>query len=126
MAVDDSSSLEAGGDVALPGLESSTPRTTDLEAAARRSLQALDAAGVLGPQHAMTMQLILDLARAVGLASRSHASAAAMAAAQLREAWATLPQLADATDDGDEWDRLARELREAAAAERQRHAQVIQ
>jgi hypothetical protein len=48
-----------------------------------------------------------------------------MAAAQLREAWATLPQPEDATV-GDEWDTLARELREAAAAERARHAQVLE
>lgn len=112
----------------LPGLEPDPtgPRSLGaLEAAARRSLQALADAGVLGPQHAMTMQLVLDLARAVGLASGSHASAAAMAAAQLREAWATLPQPADAVD-GDEWDTLARELRAAAAEERTRHARVLE
>lgn len=111
---------------ALPGLEDGvTRRTTDLEDAARRSLRALADAGVLGPQHAMTMQLVLDLARAVGQASGSHASAAAMAAAQLLEAWASLPQPADETV-GDEWDTLARELREAAALERARHAQVLE
>lgn len=114
------------GDVALPGLEEPAGRSTPLEDAARKSIQALQAQGLLGPEHAITLQLVLDLARAVGQSAGSHASAAAMAAAQLREAWATLPQPVEDGGDGDQWDQLARELREAAAAERRRHAQVLE
>lgn len=112
-------------DETIPGLERPAGKPTALERAADRSLASLAEAGVLGPQHDLTVQLVRDLARAVGQAAGTHASAAAMAAAQLREAWATLPQPEDATV-GDEWDTLARELREAAAAERARHAQVLE
>lgn len=109
--------------LALPGLEDTQPAggTTPLETAARRSLAALQASGLLEDRHAVTMQLVLDLARAVGRsAAKGQAAAAAMAAAQLREAWALLPQ-PDGGTSGDEWDELARDLRAAAAEERTRH-----
>jgi hypothetical protein len=109
--------------LALPGLDDPTPAggLTALETAARRSLAALQASGLLEDRHAVTMQLVLDLARSVGRASaKGQAAAAAMAAAQLREAWALLPQ-PDGGSEGDEWDELARDLRHAAAEERTRH-----
>jgi hypothetical protein len=81
------------------------------------------AAGQVDPAtHALPMELIRALARAVdrGVADRK-ASAAAMAAAQLREAWGMLPAVKG--DDGeDDWAKLARELREAADQERARVA----
>lgn len=110
--------------LALPGLDDHTRAggITALETAARRSLAALQASGLLEDRHAVTMQLVLDLARSVGRASdKGQAAAAAMAAAQLREAWALLPQ-PDGGHQGDEWDELARDLRQAAADERARHA----
>lgn len=109
----------------LPGLDEVTPAAggpTALEASARRSLAALERQGLLDERHALTMQLVLDLARAVGrAAAKGQAAAAALAAAQLREAFGLLPQ-PDGGDQGDEWDQLARDLREAAAEERKRHA----
>jgi hypothetical protein len=67
------------------------------------------------------MQLVLDLSRAVGVATRDRkASAAAMAAAQLREAWLLLPELDPGSGQVDEWDKLARELRAEADRERER------
>lgn len=113
--------------LALPGLEDVQPAggTTALETAARRSLAALQTAGILEDRHAVTMQLVLDLARSVGRASaKGQAAAAAMAAAQLREAWALLPQ-PDGSTSGDEWDELARDLRAAAAEERLRHGLAV-
>lgn len=111
--------------LALPGLtDAATPAggLTALEQATQRSLRALEAEGLLTERHAVTMQLVLDLAKSVGRASqKGQAAAAAMAAAQLREAWALLPQ-PEGSHQGDEWDQLARDLREAAALERQRHA----
>src|SRR5213075_947187 len=92
----------------LPGLDDPTPAggVTELETAARRSLMALDQAGLLEPRHALTMRLVLDLARAVGRsAQKGQAAAAAMAAAQLREAWALLPQPVDGSA-GDAFDEL--------------------
>lgn len=112
----------ADSSLPLPGLAApDRGGVTELERAARRSLAALDSAGLLQENHAVLMQLVLDLARAVGLGAASgRASAAAMAAAQLREAWAMLPTLDMDTGSGDEWDKLAMELRAQADAERAR------
>lgn len=102
---------------ALPGLGELEPAAggvTALELAARRSLEALAAAGVLTEAHALPMALVMDLARAVAIGTRTgHASAAAMAAAQLREAWLMLPELPDAPPEGDPWAELVAELRAA-------------
>lgn len=75
----------------------------------------------------MLCQLVLDLSRAVGLGTASgRASAAAMAAAQLREAWLMLPAMDPGTGLNDEWDKLAQDLREAADTERARQRQQAQ
>lgn len=114
-------------DVPLPGLEAieiepghlvaSHGGLTPLEVAARRSLAALDAAGVLTEAHALPMALVLDLSRAVAVGTRTgKASAAAMAAAQLREAFAMLPDLPAGTAEDDPWTLLVAELRKAGAA----------
>lgn len=112
----------------LPGLEDQVGgRVTELETAVRRSLKALDDAGLLQETHAMPMQLVLDLARAVGLGTRSgRASAAALAAAQLREAWAMLPTLDLGSGVADEWEKLAKQLREEADAERDRQRRAAE
>jgi hypothetical protein len=107
--VDDSAATEQ---LALPGLDDRPAGPlTQLEQAMRRSIAALE--------------LCLALARAVGRATdKGQAAAAAMAAAQLREAWQLLPEPGGAAA-GDQWDQLARELREASELERQRHAQAL-
>jgi hypothetical protein len=111
---------------ALPGLEPPTEHhaPSQLEAAARRSLEALHAAGLLTEAHAMPMALVVELARVVGRAvTNGQGAAAAMAAAQLREAWTMLPDLEGAgAGGGDEWEQLARELRKASEDERRRIA----
>lgn len=105
----------------LPGLEDPGDGVTELETAVRRSLKALDQAGVLTETHALPMQLVLDLARAVGMATRAgRASAAAMAAAQLREAWQLLPVVDMQSGVSDQWDQLAQDLRREAQAETER------
>lgn len=112
--------------LALPGLdERPIGQLSQLEQAMRRSIRALSSAGLLDDSHAMPLELCLSLARAVGRATdKGQAAAAAMAAAQLREAWQLLPELASG-GGGDEWEQLARELREASEQERQRHAQAL-
>lgn len=117
----------AAADAALPGLGDAPAGETELETAVRRSLAALDAAGLLQETHAMAMQLVLDLARAVGIGTRNgRASAAAMAAAQLREAWSLLPELDMASGQMDEWEKLAKDLRRAAELERERQLRGAQ
>lgn len=108
----------------LPGLDDAPEGVSVLEAAARRSLQALADASLLNESHALPMALVLDLARSVGRAvGKGQGAAAAMAAAQLREAWLLLPDLDGAgAGGGDEWDKLARQLRAEYEAERKRLA----
>lgn len=111
----------------LPGLEDPGEGVTELETAVRRSLAALDKAGLLQETHALPMQLVMDLARAVGLSTRAgRASAAAMAAAQLREAWLLLPELDMNTGKVDEWDKLAADLRRSAELEAERRRTQVQ
>lgn len=72
----------------IPGLEDPADGRTDppMVVAARTTLQALRDADQLQPRHAVLVALVLELAHAVAAGSRSgRASAAAMAAAQLRE-----------------------------------------
>lgn len=106
----------------LPGLEDTQPGGLyPLEVAARRSLAALEAAGLLNASHALPMALVLSLAQAVAYSSATgKASAAALAAAQLREAFGLLPALEVSAAGGDEWDQLAADLRASAESERAR------
>lgn len=71
----------------LPGLEPpGTGAEPPMVQAARTTLLALQRDGVLEDRHAVLVALVLELAQAVAAGSRSgRASAAAMAAAQLRE-----------------------------------------
>lgn len=101
-------------DPMLPGLEPPARGVSNLQLAARRTIAALDSQGLLEERHALTCQLLLDLADAVDSGRRAgRASAVAMAAAQLREAYLTLPEPV-VGGDGDGWDQLAQELRAAA------------
>lgn len=91
----------------LPGLDDvgrnlgPTPR---LQLIAEQQIAALNDAGRLDAGHALLVGLVLDLARAVGMACQAgKAAGAAMAGRQLLDAMAQLPPLHDPEDDGDEW-----------------------
>lgn len=111
--------VRAAAPAPLPGLEDLEDRDTGrrvspLEQAARRTLAALQGDGLLTERHALTCQLILDLAQAIDAGRRSgRASAVAMAAAQLREAFLSLPEPEEGPES-DGWEALARELHDAA------------
>lgn len=97
----------------LPGMEDPQGPTSELEQAVRRTLRALRDQDLLEPRHAGTMELALVLARAVDAGVRSRrASAAAMAARELRETLAMLPE-PEATPS-DAWDQLVEELLDAS------------
>ena len=99
----------------LPGLEPTTQREPALVVAARRTIAAVDEAGLLTERDALTCALILDLSAAVAAGKAfGRASAAAMAAAQLLAAIDRLPQPPEGGDDVDPYARLAQDLRDAA------------
>lgn len=81
----------------LPGLELEAPGAahgqTSMRVAVAQTIQSLLDDGLLEPRHAGLAQLALELADAVSAGTRSgRASAAAMAAGQLRETLLALPQ----------------------------------
>lgn len=80
----------------LPGMEALSPAPTAMETAARVMLAHLNEQGLLGPQHALQVQLVMDLARAIGIsAQKGRAAGMALASRELREAFALLPQSTD-------------------------------
>lgn len=86
----------SGIQLALPGLELSAEQNgrpdTGLRQAVQQTLEALAADGLLQPRHTALAQLALELADAVSAGARSgRASAAAMAAGQLRDTLLALP-----------------------------------
>lgn len=94
------------------GLTLPAGQITPLEAAARATLAALDDDGLLEPRHALTAQLILDLSASIGAGVRTGKTAAvALAAKQLLDAIASLPEPAEQTDGA--FDELLRRLSEA-------------
>lgn len=96
----------------LPGMAPIDPVQTPLETAAHVMLEQLRADELLKPQHALVVQLVLDLARAIGLsATKGRAAAMALAAKELREALALLP--APEADDA-----FAQLMQEIANADR--------
>lgn len=63
-----------------------------LEKAAITYIDELEKQGLIKPVHALTVQLVKDLARAAGMSARDgKASGMAMATKELREAMALLP-----------------------------------
>lgn len=77
-------------------------QASGLELAAITTLRRLDELGMLDDADALTAQLILELARAVGAGVRNgRASAVAMAAKELREAFASLPAVPRQSDGFD-------------------------
>jgi len=90
----------------LPGMAPLDPGPTPLERAARIQIQKLADDGLLNENHAIAVQLVLDLSRAIGVsATRGRASAMALAAKELREALALLP-----ANDTDEFSTLMAQL----------------
>lgn len=85
---------------------------SELEEAARASIRALDAAGLLKPRHALTVHLILSLARSLGAEMQRGKITVAMSQAtkQLLDAWATLPEPIDTST---EWDTFVEALMNA-------------
>lgn len=101
----------------LPGLEEPPAAAGALELAVRKTIRALDDLNLLEPRHALTCQLMIELAQAVaaGRAAR-RASAVALAAAQLREAFLSLPEPETEGGTDDAWTQLADDLRAAGEA----------
>ena len=74
-----------------------TDEPTPLELAAKNHLAYLKDQGLLGKQHELISQLVLDLAKAVGVGAQSAKTSTPLAAAQLLAAMERLPQMTDAT-----------------------------
>ena len=97
----------------LPGLDVPNRLEPALLSALRTTFAALDADGLLEPRHAALMQLCTELAESVANAKVSRrATAVALAARELRETLALLPEPAVSEDDG--WKGLEDALRAAA------------
>jgi hypothetical protein len=108
--------MNADEPLPLPGLDDPRDGSSPLELAARRSIAAV--AHELGDRHALTLQLVVELARVVAISARTgKASAAALAAAQLREAWASLG-LDENTGAGDPFADFVNRVEAAANAGR--------
>lgn len=99
---------------ALPGIDPPPGPQSPLEVAVDRTLAALHASGLITERHAGIAELCRVMAKTVsiGVASR-RSSGAALAAKELREALAMLPEPAAADGAMDEWEALARKLSEA-------------
>lgn len=86
-----------------------------LERSVEQTIVAYSDAGLLRPIDAATAQLAREMATTVTIGIRSRRSTgAALAARELRETLAMLPQPPDVDPDGDEWSQLAADLRRAA------------
>lgn len=105
------------GQPILPGLDVAPRGASALDKATRRTIVALQVAGLVGEREAMVCQLMLDLAVVVDAGRRQgKAAAAAMAATQLLAAYQLLiPEAVEGGGD-DAFDELARDLRAAGAA----------
>ena len=80
----------------LDGLGDVRPDATKLETAAHQMLQQLHQDGVIDDSHVLIEQVIVDLARAVGIsAQQGKAAGMAMAAKELREYLLLLPKTGD-------------------------------
>ena len=64
-----------------------TDEPTPLELAAKNHLAYLKDQGLLGKQHELISQLVLDLAKAVGVGAQSAKTSTPLAAAQYSQQW---------------------------------------
>lgn len=89
----------------LPGLDAVDIPASPAETAAHRLLTWYNAQGLLTEQHVLLCQMILDLARAMGIsATKGRAAGTALAAKQLLDALDRLPA------GGDEFAKIMAEL----------------
>lgn len=120
-------SLEAD-DSPLPGLEPDAPVDGSIVRAARRTLRALEAAGDLEDRHAVMAAALVVAARSLDRAAapggRTKEYAVANLTREIRETWTALQPETTEGPDGDDFDLLASELREAMAGESRRAASV--
>ena len=76
----------------LPGMDGAGTSPNMMQRAAAEYIQALRDRDLIKGHHVLTVQLVLDLAAAVGKASaKGQAAAMAMASKELREAMELLP-----------------------------------
>lgn len=117
----------ARADDVLPGLEPDAPADGAVVKAARRTLRALEEAGDLVDRHAVMAAALVTAARSLDKAvagAKTKEYAVANLTRELRETWTALqPETAEG-GDGDDFDLLAGELREAMAAEQRRAASI--
>lgn len=103
MTVDAPTLFGAGPPTQAPGV---------MRAEVEATIKALDALGLLDDRHRAVCQLARQLADVVEAGTRSgKAAAAAMAARELRETLAALPEPEETTTD--EWDELVAAMRAA-------------
>lgn len=106
--------LEPEGQPMLPGLEEPAHRESEIVAAARRSLRALEAVGLLDERHAVLCQQMIELARVIDAGRwQGKASAVAMAAAQLLATYQVMVPESEGGEN-DEWSELVAEFRRSA------------
>lgn len=115
----DRAPIDPEADTPLPGLgpEPTDRAVSELEREARRSLQALDNAGLLEPRHSGLAELYLTLARAVDRQSRSARGGYAVAnlANSMREVWLQLLPEEEGGTGSDDFTRWQRELHQLDA-----------
>lgn len=69
-----------------------------MELAAQKFIKVLHDNGLLKAEHVLSVQLVLDLSRSIGLsAEKGRASGMALASRELREVMAALPSMASET-----------------------------
>ena len=103
----------------LPGLEPADAHASDIEIAARRTIDQLESLGLLDERHSIVCQTLLELAREF-YESRGRAKAYAVAnlAAQILAAYTLLMPDAAGGGDSDEWSDLMADIRRSAAEAR--------
>lgn len=115
LAPDTSRSWQPSFPGVVPQADQREQHASALVDAAYATLRALDDEHLLTPAHAVTCQLVLELARAVTAGVRSgRASAVALAARELREAIATLPTAVAVVPD--DWARFVDLLRNESSS----------
>lgn len=99
----------------LPGLADDGRPHPPLVAAVRRTLAALDQAGLLGEQHSALMAQAEFLAESLATSARGRGASLALLARELRETLALLPAIPEApADDDDAWNAFETAFRGAA------------
>jgi hypothetical protein len=110
----DAAQHDPGADLPLPGLDPEPVNrpVSELERQARRSLQALESAGLLEPRHAALAELFLVLARAIDRQARNLKGGYAIAnlANSMREVWVQLLPEEEGGTGSDDFTRWQREL----------------